>query len=49
MKNLPFLIILLWSNIAFAQVTPLINNNWQTYQWPYNAYYPVLSSGGKFK
>jgi len=45
MKKLLFLIILLWSNIIFSQVTPLINNNWQTYQWPYNAYYPALTGG----
>ena len=45
MKKLLFLIILLWSNIIFAQVTPLINNNWQTYQWPYNAYYPESTGG----
>ena len=31
--------------MIFAQVDPLVNNNWQTYQWPYNAYYPESTTG----
>jgi len=45
MKSIIFTIILLCSNTVFAQVNPLVNNNWQTYQWPYNAYYPELAGG----
>jgi hypothetical protein len=28
-----------------AQVEPLIENNWQTFMWPYNAYYPESQNG----
>ncbi|MCF8234082.1 MAG: C10 family peptidase [Bacteroidales bacterium] len=28
-----------------AQVQPMIQNNWQTFQWPYNAYYPEDDNG----
>lgn len=28
-----------------AQVNPLINNDWQTFMWPYNAYYPEDQNG----
>jgi hypothetical protein len=45
MRSLLFTIIFLWSNLILAQVDPLVSNNWQTYQWPYNAYYPESTSG----
>ena len=45
MKFLLLIILSLWINFISAQVNPLINNNWQTYQWPYNAYYPETMSG----
>jgi len=42
MKN--FAILFLGFILSFntnAQVTPLIQNDWQNFQWPYNAYFPV--------
>ncbi|MCD4773345.1 MAG: C10 family peptidase [Bacteroidales bacterium] len=45
MKSIIFTIIFLWSSLIIAQVEPLVNNNWQTYQWPYNAYYPESTTG----
>lgn len=40
MKSVLLIVLCLWGNLIVAQVEPLINNNWQTYQWPYNAYFP---------
>lgn len=31
--------------MGFGQVEPMIQNNWQTFQWPYNAYYPEDDNG----
>ena len=45
MKSIIFTIVFLWYNLIFAQIEPLINNNWQTYQWPYNAYFPESTNG----
>lgn len=39
-----FLLTILFMN-GFTQVEPLIQNNWQTFQWPYNAYYPEHPDG----
>ena len=45
MKSALLLIFFFWSGIVLAQVEPLINNDWQNEQWPYNAYYPLSDSG----
>lgn len=46
MKKLFTLVILLATGLFInAQVEPLINNNWQTFMWPYNAYYPESQNG----
>lgn len=45
MRYLLFTIIFLWSNLILTQVDPLINNDWRTFTWPYNAYYPESTSG----
>lgn len=47
MKNLflTTLVSLLLSFSLSAQVGPLIQNNWPTFTWPYNAYYPESSTG----
>lgn len=37
--------VLLYAFATNAQVEPLINNNWQTFMWPYNAYYPESETG----
>ena len=46
MKKLLTLTALLLTGLFInAQVEPLINNNWQTFMWPYNAYYPESQNG----
>ncbi|MCF8230291.1 MAG: C10 family peptidase [Bacteroidales bacterium] len=46
MKLLSTLILgLLITFNAWSQLEPLIQNNWQTFQWPYNAYYPEDDQG----
>lgn len=45
MKSVLLIVLCLWGNLIVAQVEPLINNNWQTYQWPYNAYFPEAPGG----
>lgn len=44
-KLLSLLFFSLFFSFTFAQVTPLIQNNWQTFRWPYNAYYPEDENG----
>lgn len=39
------IIVLAFTINGAAQVAPLINNNWQTFMWPYNAYYPEDENG----
>ncbi len=36
---------LLFSIQVYSQTEPLIPNNWQTFMWPYNAYYPEDAQG----
>lgn len=45
MKPTLLTFFIFYFSLLSAQVPPLINNNWQTYQWPYNAYFPDDSSG----
>lgn len=45
-KPLLFLLILIFSISASEQVSPLIQNDWTTFTWPYNAYLPEKSDGG---
>lgn len=51
MKFIKFVLLGLFFYInSFAQsnnsVEPLIQNDWTTFSWPYNAYYPAVNSGG---
>ncbi len=45
MRSIVFFICSLYSLLSFSQVDPLINNDWQNYQWPYNAYFPLNEHG----